>query len=65
MKAEEIRKRPISVENRLNGQTEWVTETYFLREIAAQLAELNKTLSVFREVQASNGGGLCTAPEQK
>ena len=32
-------------------------------EIAAQLAELNATLSVFRNVEASAGGGLCTAPE--
>jgi hypothetical protein len=49
MTAEEIRKRPISVENRLTGQTEWVTETYFLREIAAQLGELNTNRITLRD----------------
>lgn len=32
-------------------------------EIAAQLAQLNETLSVFNNVRASSGGGLCTSPE--
>jgi hypothetical protein len=65
MTADEIRKKPISVENPLNGRTEWTTETYFLREIAAQLAELNQHLAVFGDIQASNHNGLCIAVEDK
>lgn len=36
---------------------------FALVEIAAQLAELNENLAVFRDVQSSSGHGLCVAPE--
>lgn len=52
-----LRSNPISTERMPGLQCE------ILKEIAAQLAELNENLAVFRDVQSSAGHGLCVAPE--
>jgi hypothetical protein len=64
MKADEIRcyreqLRVLSVEEQPLAIMQMVTE------IAAQLAELNETLSVFANVKASFDGGIIVAEAQR
>lgn len=58
MTADEIRNHMFA-----NGYPPDMLGDLALVEIAAQLAELNQNLAVFRDVQSSAGHGLCVAPE--